>query len=224
MRVSALVLPVLASLLVSAQGHAAAPRDAASFRSIELRGGGTVTVRHGPERRVTVLSGNPDRDIRSEAGRLVIEPCRGGCPGGHRIELEIVTPEVAELAVTDGGTIQLAGGFPAQDSVAASVSDGGTIDMRSLEAGSVSAAVSQGGRIFTHARRQLAASISDGGLITYWGTSEVSSSVRRGGAVVRGAAAELRGPLSRFDPTLPRLPVLARPATPRPPPGPPRNR
>lgn len=221
MRTSKLIFPVLASLFVPAQGQAAAPSGAASYRSIELHGGGTVSVRYGPERRVIVTTTDHGREIRSEADRLVIERCRGECPQGHRIEIEVVTPELAALAVTDGGTIRLVGDFPAQQAVAASVSDGGTIDVRSLEASSISASVSQGGRILAYPRRQLAASISDGGIVTYWGTAAVRSSVRRGGTVVRGAAGELGAPLARFDTPLSPLPVMplppAPPAAPKPP-------
>lgn len=215
------MLPVLASLLVPAHAPAATATEAASYRSIELHGGGTVSVRYGPERRVTISPADHGREIRSQADRLVIERCRGECSQGHRIDIEVVTPQLAELAVSDGGTIRLIGDFPAQDAVAASVSDGGTIDMRSLEAERISASIAQGGRILAYPRRQLAASISDGGVVTYWGTADVRSSVRRGGTVLRGAAGELGAPLARFDTPLAPLPLLplppAPPATPKPP-------
>jgi hypothetical protein len=203
MRASILLLAILAPLPAAAQG----PAGASAFESIELRGGGIVTVRHGRERRVTVRGGGADRPIRSEGDRLVIDRCRRPCPGGHRIEVDIATPALAGLAVTDGGVIQIVGGFPPQPEMAAAVSSGGTIDIRSLDAARVTAAVSQGGRIMTSPGRELTAAVSNGGIVTYWGDPRVTSSVRRGGAVVRGAAADRRVPLAQLDPPLPLLPV-----------------
>ena len=205
MRASILLLIGLAALPGGAPAQV--PAAAPAFRSIELRGGGTVTVRPGPVHRVTVRSGNADRPIRYEGDRLVIDRCRRPCPGGHRIEVEVATPRVAALAVSDGGLIQLAGGFPAQAEMNAAVSSGGTIDMRSLDAMRVTAAVSQGGRILASPRRELTAAISNGGVVTYWGDAKVTSSVRRGGAVLRGRAEERGLPIARLDPPLPVLPI-----------------
>jgi hypothetical protein len=200
-----LLLTALASLPVAA-GAQAKPA-ALTFESIELRGGGIVTVRHGPVHRVTVLRGGADRAIRPEGDKLVIDRCRRPCPGGHRIEVEIVTPRIAGLAVADGGMIQLAGGFPSQAELAAAVSSGGTVDARPLAAARVTAAVAQGGRILASAGRELTAAVLDGGIVTYWGNPKVTSSVRRGGAVVRGAAADLRRPMARLDQGMPPPPA-----------------
>jgi Putative auto-transporter adhesin, head GIN domain len=208
MRASTLLLPVIALLLSPAQGQPGAAPSPARFQSIELRGGGVVTVRHGATHRVRVGGESSGRPIRSEGETLVIDRCARPCPRGHRIEVEIVTPEIARLAVRDGGLIQLVGAFPSQAAAAAAVSSGGTIDMRPLEAASVSAAVNDGGRIFARPRRELAATVSDGGNITYWGEAAVTSSVRRGGVVAQGAAADLRAPLARLDPPLPALKAL----------------
>lgn len=210
MRASILLLPAFAALAPPASAQASE-----SYHSIELRGGGTVTVRYGPTRRVMVRESNPNRPIRSEGKRLVIDRCNRPCPRGHRIHVEVVTPEIVALGVTDGGILQVQG-FPRQSAITAAVSSGGTIDMRSLEAGDVTAAVSQGGRILARPRATLTAAISDGGNITYWGDPTVTTSVRRGGAVGRGSVAELNAPLARVDPPLPRL-------VPPTPPRPPRN-
>jgi hypothetical protein len=199
MRVSTLLLPVIASLLVSAQSQPGAAASPAQFQSIELRGGGTVTVRHGATHRVRVTGDSSRRPILADGDNLVIDRCARPCPGGHRIDVEIVTPAIARLAVRDGGLIQLVGAFPSQAAVAASVSSGGTIDMRLLEAASVSAAVNDGGRILARPGREMTAAVSDGGSITYWGKAAVTSSVRRGGVVVQGAAADLRAPIARHD-------------------------
>jgi hypothetical protein len=219
MRTSTILLPAVAVLLAApAYSQPSATTLPGSFDSIELRGGGMVTVRYGPARQVTVREPNPDRPIRAEGARLVIDRCSGRCSGGHRIHVEVVTPEIARLAVTDGGLLEIRAGFPRQAAVAASVNSGGIIDMRLLEAASVSASVSQGGRILTRPRQGLTAAISDGGNVTYWGDAEVSSSVRRGGAVARGAPADFAAPAVGFERPPPRLPTLAKPpAPPRPP-------
>jgi hypothetical protein len=217
MRVSTLLLPVIASLLASAQSQPGAAASPAQFQSIELRGGGTVTVRHGATHRVRVSGDSSGRPIHSEGENLVIDRCARPCARGHRIEVEIVTPAIARLAVRDGGLIQLVGAFPSQAAVAASVSSGGTIDMRPLEAARVSAAVNDGGRILARPGREMAATVADGGNITYWGDAAVTSSVRRGGVVAQGAAADLRAPVARLDPPLPALLALPPvPAVPRP--------
>ena len=214
MRASTLILAALAALPAAADAQA--PAAAPGFRSIELRGGGTVTVRHGPVNRVAVRSGGASRAIRYEGEKLVIDRCRRPCPAGHRIEVEVTAPRLAGLAVTDGGTIQLLDGFPAQAEVAAAVSSGGTIDMRRLGAAHVTAAVSQGGRILASAGRELTAAVMDGGLVTYWGNPKVTSSVRRGGAVVRGAAADLRRPIAQLSPGMPPPPLPVPPVLPIP--------
>lgn len=215
MRSSILLSAALALLPAAAAGQAQGAAQA--FRSIELRGGGTVTVRHGPAHLVTVRSGGADRAIRHEGDRLVIDRCRRPCRGGHRIEVEIVTPQIAGLAVTDGGRIQLAGGFPSQPELAAAVSSGGMIDMRPLAAARVTAAVSQGGGILATPGRELTAAVSNGGIITYWGDPKVTSSIRHGGAIVRGAAADRHAPLASLDRGMPAPPAPPRvPRAPKP--------
>ena len=210
MRASILMVAALAALPAAA--GAQAPTASSSFQSIELRGGGTVTVRHAPVRRVTVRSGGANRAIRYEGDKLVIDRCRRPCPAGHRIEVEIATPRIAGLAVADGGLIQLVGGFPAQAEVAAAVHSGGTIDMRRLGAARVTAAVAQGGRILASAGRELTAAVLDGGIVTYWGNPKVTSSVRRGGAVVRGASGDLLRPVGQLNPAMPAPPAPPVPA------------
>lgn len=205
MRASILLIAAFASL------PAAARASDAPFNSIELRGGGIVTVRHGPAHRVTVRTGGANRQIVREGDKLVVDRCRRPCPAGHRIVVEIVTPRVAGLAVTDGGLLQLVGHFPSQAEVAAAVSSGGTVDLRPLAAAKVTAAVSQGGRILASPRRELTAAVSNGGMVTYWGNPEVTSSVRHGGAVVRGAPADLGRAIAQLGPP------LAPPAAPAPP-------
>jgi hypothetical protein len=215
MRAFALLLALAAAAAVGpASAQPADPGMPASFQSIELRGGGIVTVRHGPTRQVIVRGDNPGRPLRIEGNQLLIDRCSGNCPRGHRIEIEIVTPELSRIAVTDGGRIALEGAFPPQAALTASVSSGGTIDARPLEADRVTAAVDQGGRILARPGRELAASISDGGNVTYWGDPAVRSAVVRGGVVQRGDTADLRLPLAGLDAELVPPPVPAVPPMP----------
>jgi hypothetical protein len=185
----------------------------APFSSVESRGGGKVWLRHGPTRSVTFVQGSPDytQVMVADAGRLVIDKCKSGCPRGYELEIEIVTPHIANISAADGGTIQSRGSFPRQTEIGVAVSQGGTIDIRSIEVDSVNASVTQGGRILTSARVALSANILDGGNITYWGGARVTSSLLRGGDVAKGAAAEAGQPLSEFGP----LPAITMtPATP----------
>ena len=218
MRALTVLLVTFASLPARADSQPASPATATSFRSIELRGGGIATVRHGSVRRVTVLGENPGRPIRIDGGSLVIDRCSDRCPRGrHRIEVEIVTPELDRVAVTGGGRIALDGAFPRQEAIAASVSSGGLVDIRRLEAARVAAAVDNGGRILAFPGEALAASVSDGGNVIYWGDPAVTSSIRRGGVVEKGHPADLGRPLASLDGALvpPPLPAVVPPTPPR---------
>ena len=162
----------------------------APFESVELHNGGHVVIRHGAAQRVTVISGDPDAvRITVRGQRLVIEN-RGSRRHRHheRLEVEVITPELTAAAVSNGGTLETEGAFPAQASISTAVEQGGTVDVRSVPADTVAASVEQGGRIFTHARETLTASVRSGGAITYWGKPRVTRSIRDGGVVVKGEA------------------------------------
>lgn len=186
----------------------------APFRSVTLRGGGEVILRHGPTQRVTLLEGGEDcsRARIVDGDRLVIERLARECTRRHGPTVEVLTPEIAGLVVADGGTIQVRGGFPHQAEIEVAVHDGGTIDLRSLGVDRVNATVRHGGRIFTRPRRDLAASVSQGGNITYWENPRVRSSVRHGGVVMKGEAADAWKALVEFGPgappSVPALPDL----------------
>jgi beta-lactamase regulating signal transducer with metallopeptidase domain len=184
---------------------------AASFRSVEVRNGGKVNLIHGQSQRVTLLSGDPQLTAVTmrDDGRLVIDRCKERCPRGHDLEVEIVTPDLAALAVAEGGTIQSRGDFPSQPHIDATVSQGGTIDIRSMAVQSVTASVESGGRIFVAPATALSATIEQGGVITYWGDAVVKSSVQHGGVVARGAAADADKSLAELAPeVLPPLPPI----------------
>jgi len=185
----------------------------APFSSVELHSGGTAILRYGPTQGVTFLKGSADcTDVTvADGGRLVIESYQHRCPRRHDLEIEIVTPDIARISVAEGGAIQSRGSFPRQAEIRLAVSNGGTIDVRSMAVDSVTASVDSGGRIFAMPQTAMIASVVDGGIITYWGDARVIKSVQGGGVVTRGTAADLDKPLAELDPPLhtpPTVPAL----------------
>jgi hypothetical protein len=182
----------------------------APFSSVELHDGGKVIIQHGPTQRVTLVKGSLDytRVTIANGGRLVIVKCKSHCPPGYDLEIEIVTPDITRISVADGGTIQSRGSFPRQADIGLAVSQGGTIDIRSMAVDSVTVSVDQGGRIFTTPQAAMFASVAHGGNITYWGEARVKSSIQDGGVVNRGTAAEADKPLAELGPPLPSLPSI----------------
>lgn len=188
---------------------------AADFRAIDLHGGGEVIVRHGPARQIRFLAGDADHtSIREAGGRLVIDNCPDRCPHRYRPVIEVTTPAIDAVSVNDGGLLRSEGAFPGQAAVEARVNSGGAVDIRTLAAAEVAAAVAQGGVIFTRPGRRLDARVEQGGAITYWGRPAVSRSVRRGGVIQRGADKDLDRPLSDLGPApsppVPPVPSLNR--------------
>lgn len=173
------------------------------FESIGLQNGGHVLVRQGKTQRVTLIRGDL-RTIRVavHGQQLVIDNAHGSHRRGERLEIEVVTPELSAVSVSNGGTLETAGAFSAQPAIAATVEQGGTIDIRSVAADAVTASIESGGRIFTHPRQTLTASVRSGGGITWWGNPRVTRSIRDGGVVVKGTQANAGKPLSELDPGL----------------------
>jgi putative autotransporter adhesin-like protein len=178
------MIAALAAVFAVAPAPAQTPVAVPAFDSIELRGGGHVTVRHGPSHQVRLVRGNIEttRFSVDAEGKLRIDACRRSCRG-YRLEVEIVTPELDGAAIEGGGVIRAEGDFPDRGMLALAVSGGGAIDLTAIESGSVAAAVRGGGAIRTHARNSLLASISGGGSITYLGDPRVTSAIEGGGAV-----------------------------------------
>lgn len=169
-----------------------------TFDSVELRNGGKVILRHGPTPQVTLLRGSRDyTSVTSQGGSLVINKCKSRCPRGYELSVEIVTPHIVRVSITDGGTIESRGNF-AQSEIAASVTSGGTIDIRTIRVDRVNASVSEGGRIFTRPQASMFATVMNGGNITYWGNAQVQSSIDGGGVVTKGDADEADKPLSEL--------------------------
>lgn len=171
------------------------------FTAIEVPHGGHVLLRSGPAHRVTLPRGDRDASrVSVTDGVLVIDRCRRECPRGSRFEIEVQTPSVRSVRLANGGWIRSSDGFVGQAELSVSVSNGGTIDVRSIAADSVTASVRQGGRILTVPRRWLVASVAKGGAITYWGEGQVKSSIRLGGVIEKGKEEEVHIPLAEARP------------------------
>ena len=180
------------------------------FDAVELRDGGSVVVRPGAVRQATFLRGSARYSSAEVSNRrLIITSCARPCPPDYDLEVEVSTPELAAVAVANGGSIEVHGAFPVQSTLAVAVEQGGALDVRALAADEVTAAVHSGGWILTTPRRSLLASVADGGVITYWGEPQVQSAVEHGGNVGRGSAADARRSLADLKPRVPHLPALA---------------
>ena len=192
MSVSQLLLAAaaLSGLLSSPSTFASTAVPVGAFDSVALKDGGHVILRHGAAQRVTLLEGSTQytsiRIDESNPRQLVIDSCRHQCPRDYRIEVEIVTPEIRGVSVSDGGSIESAAGFPSQVKIAAAVADGGKIDVRSIAADEASAAINDGGKILLKAQSRLTAAVNDGGAIVYSGDPKVSSAINDGGSVDKG--------------------------------------
>lgn len=175
-----------AALLASAPALSTETVAVPQFRSVELRGGGTVELVPARAQRVTLLKGSRQfTDIRVvQDGRLQITTsCDDRCPHNYPLIIRIEGPRVPDVAVSAGGTIVARPGFMPQSQVAAAVHAGGTIDLRALEAVNVSAAVHAGGDIYVHPRDNLSAAVNAGGDVHYTGHPRVSMAVANGGDV-----------------------------------------
>lgn len=184
----------------------------AAFNSVELRNGGKLVLLHGANHQVTLRKGSQHYTGFTVAnGKLTIDKCRQTCPRGYEMEVEIITPQIQGVAVSDGGVVETRGSFPQQQDLAVAINHGGVIDTRSITANKVLAAINHGGVILTMARSILTASISNGGVVTFWGNAIVNQAVSRGGVVTKGAAGDVDKPLTEFSSvqrTLPPLPPV----------------
>jgi hypothetical protein len=158
-----------------------------AFRSVQLRGGGEVSLRPGPVQRVTIVEGSASitRFRVGRDGQLKIDVCDGNCPRNYHLRVDIQSPSAPDVAIAGGGLIRASGGFPAQRQLSAAISGGGKIDVLAVSAGSVNAAVHGGGLISVRARSRLSAAVNGGGEVRYAGNPAVSSAINGGGAVHR---------------------------------------
>jgi len=180
-----------AAVLASVPAIAAAAEGAVSvdkFNAVELRGGGTITIRQGPVQRVTVIqdtSGKSSVEVvdRGDGGKLVLSSCHGVCWGPNRFEVEVVTPVMSSVTINGGGHIVAEGAFAPQGAISAAIHGGGIIDLKSMPAQSASAQIHGGGKIVVAAQSSLSAGIYGGGSIRYVGQPAVSTSIHGGGSV-----------------------------------------
>jgi hypothetical protein len=182
-------LPLFAlCLAIAGPALAAEVVPVPEFRSVELDGGGLVSVVPGQTQRVTIIEGS-SRYTHIYVDRyrqLRIDNCSVPCPRQYRLRVQVESPQAPALAIKGGGEINAARGFAPAADLAVAVSGGGKIDARSVPAAHVSAAVNGGGELLVFARSSLAAAIRGGGLIRYSGNPAVSQVISGGGAVLRG--------------------------------------
>lgn len=159
------------------------------FRSVELRGGGQVTIHRGDSQRVTLNQGSTQyTSFHIEDGdKLVIDACNSSCPNGeYDLRIDIATPDIRGVAISGGGSIIGSADLPARH-LSAAVNGGGRIDMRAVHADAVNAAVNGGGDVRVFAADTLRAAVSGGGRVEYWGHPQVSSAISGGGDVREGS-------------------------------------
>jgi autonomous glycyl radical cofactor GrcA len=183
------ILPLfIAALAASAPAVAAEQIPMPHFNSVRISDGGNLSIVPGPVQRVVLVSGSREftRFQMRRDGQLEISmACNARCPRNYDLRVRIESPQVPDLAVSEGGTIVAQGGFAPQRHIAAAVSEGGTIDLRSVTVDAVSAAVSSGGDIYVRPRRTLAAAVNAGGDVHYSGNPQVTMAVHNGGDVRR---------------------------------------
>src|SRR5687768_113955 len=111
-----LMFVVLATTVPASSGAAQTVIPLGQFRSVELHNGGNVLLRHGPTQRVTLLTGSLQcTQVRLADGqRLVINNDGHGrdCGRHERLRIEVITPELSAVSVSNGGTLQSIGAFP----------------------------------------------------------------------------------------------------------------
>jgi hypothetical protein len=158
-----------------------------NFRSVQLNGGGIVSVVPGPVQRVTIVEGSSQfTRMRVERdGRLKIQTCDEQCPRTYRLRVVIQSPTVPDLGINGGGKIDAAGGFRPQSQLSAAVNGGGRIDARAVDIVSASAAVNGGGLVMIRPRSSLSAAVNGGGSVLYSGNPQVHVAIHGGGAVTR---------------------------------------
>jgi hypothetical protein len=175
------------ALAISAPAVATEVVPVQPFRAVELRGGGEVTLVPGPIQRVTILNGSSrfTHVYLRRDGQLRIDACNEECPQHYNLQIRIESPRAPDVAIAGGGSIVASPGFEPQNKLAAAIQGGGMIDVRSILATDVSAAVGGGGRILVRPRATLSAAVHGGGDIRYAGDPQVSMAVAGGGDVRR---------------------------------------
>ncbi|QIK77965.1 hypothetical protein G7077_02585 [Sphingomonas piscis] len=182
-----ILLTTLAVVTLSVPATGAERVATPAFRSIQLMGGGRVTVRPGPVQRVTILTGSSAfTQMRVDrSGQLRIAACNNRCPRNYDLQILIEAPRLPDMAISGGGEIAVARGFAPESDVAAAIRGGGVIDALQVQTRTASAAISGGGVIKVRASSSLNAAIRGGGEVGYVGNPQVSSAISGGGGLRR---------------------------------------
>lgn len=183
------IVPLLAfALIASVPAFASEVVAVPQFKSLELRGGGSVVLVPGPAQRVTIVEGSSQftHAYVDQHGSLKINTCERDCPRHYRMRIEIQSPHVPTLAVDGGGAISVGPGFASEHQITMAVNGGGTIDTRAVNAGSVTAAVNGGGEMLVRAASTLTGAVRGGGAVRYWGNPQVTSVIDGGGSIQPG--------------------------------------
>ena len=157
------------------------------FQSVELRGGGDVSIRPGSVQRVTLVEGSRQfTSFRVERnGSLKIDACNAQCPRNYSLRIEIESPSVPAVAIRGGGEIVAASGFGPQPELSAAIMGGGEINVRSVRAATVSAAINGGGTIHAGPSSSLSVAVNGGGSVRYSGNPQLNTAIVGGGSVIR---------------------------------------
>ena len=176
---------LLVALAASVPAVAAENVPVPQFRNVELNGGGEVILIPGTVQRVTIVEGSSafTRMRVDNRGRLKIDACNERCPQHYNLRIEIQTPNIPGVGINGGGSIRSSGGFAEQPQIAAGVSGGGVIDLRSVRGANVAVGVNGGGKVLVNARETLAAGVNGGGSVRYLGNPQVTSAIDGGGTV-----------------------------------------
>jgi hypothetical protein len=88
-----------------------------------------VTVKYGDVQRVRLVQGSTSftRFRVEDGGKLHIDACNNNCPHHYDLDIEITTPHIDALAVSGGGAIEGAAGFPPLGKMVMAVDGGGKI-------------------------------------------------------------------------------------------------
>ena len=180
--ISASTLAVATALATPA---AAQSLSLPAFDSVGLHGSGTVNIRRGPQQQVIIREGSAAiSEFRVKNGKsLEIDSCRDRCPANYRLVVDIVMPDVDDLAINGSGRIAVAPGFSSASTRSFAISGSGEINARSLSATEMHAAINGSGHIRTGTVKSLQAAISGSGRIGYVGNPQVQSAVSGSGWV-----------------------------------------
>src|SRR5690348_8802758 len=122
---------LVASVPALASEYVAVPH----FDSVELRGGGEVSLVPGPAQRVTIVNRSSQftHIYMRRDGQLRIDACNERCPRNYDLQIRIESPRAPDVAIDGGGSVVASSGFAPQHHLSAAVNGGGSIDAPSID-------------------------------------------------------------------------------------------